>query len=431
MRVYAPQTSQNAGPARRASALLAALCACALVCAALAAPTPARAAWYDDALASALGFLGLGDSSGSSASQAQSSSESVWPDATASTQDQASGEQASAADTSDSSSASAAPADGTVREEVVAQIEERIRAAVIACQTTPVDIEDLNASEEEYLQAWEQAEVGYEAQMMHWQGGSHVSVMGTNRHVKSFTLTYQVDDDTLPTYTQQLNDLVQQIAAQVDPSESNYAKAVFAHDWLVNNVTYDSAHDQGEAGNGFWHTPLSALRDHSAVCSGYAAAYELLLEAMGIECRVIRSHAMNHDWNAVLLDGSWYYVDVTWDDADSDAPAGRLYFMVSTASISRDHYDWTNAVDAPADLYLPDARRCDPNETSLADAFLQAAYDGYTGMVDVFSYGISSDDFSALTSSLDEQGYFWGMSQFQWWWKSNDEGVVTFFRLGF
>ncbi len=267
--------------------------------------------------------------------------------------------------------------------------------------------------------------------MMHWLGGSHISKRDARSTMVSFTVTYQVDDATLPTYTQQLNDLVQQIASQIDPSESNYAKAVFAHDWLVNNVTYDTAHGEGESVPGYWHTPLSALRDHTAVCSGYAAAYTLLLQAMGIESKICKSEAMCHDWNAVLLDGSWYYTDVTWDDADSDAPCGRLYFMVGTASLSRDHYDWDHAVDAPADLYLPDARRCDPNETTLADAFIQAAYDGYTGMVDVYSYRISSDDFSALTSSLDEQGYFWGVPQFQWWWKANEEGVVTFFRLAF
>ncbi len=428
----APHTHRDVTSARRTQALLAALCSAALLCCALAAPAPAQAAWYDDALASTLDFLGLGDLLGTDASDAAADSdEPASPSQAQATASEGAPTSESAQGQQDTPSNESAPADGTVRPEVVAQIEERIRAAVIACQTDPVDISDLNASEDEFAQAWDHAEDGYEAQMMHWQGGSHTSYMGVNRHVKSFTITYQVDDDTLPTYNQQLTDLVQQIASQIDPAESNYAKAVFAHDWLVNNVTFDTAHGQDESGFGFWHTPLSALRDHTAVCSGYAAAYELLLEAMGIECRVVRSVDMSHDWNAVLLDGSWYYVDVTWDDADSDAPAGRLYFMVSTASISRDHYNWTNAVDAPADLYLPDARRCDPNETTLADAFLQAAYDGYTGMVDVYSYRISSDDFSALTASLDEEGYFWGMSQFQWWWKSNEEGIVTFFRLGF
>ena len=56
------------------------------------------------------------------------------------------------------------------------------------------------------------------------------------------------------------------------------------------------------------------------MCAGYAKAYQLILNRMGIECGYITGNAVNdmvsgpHAWNYVRLDGNYYQVDVTWDD---------------------------------------------------------------------------------------------------------------------
>ena len=81
-----------------------------------------------------------------------------------------------------------------------------------------------------------------------------------------------------------------------------------------------------------------------AVCQGYALAYKLLCDRVGIECYMVTSDSMNHAWNIVWLDGSWYHVDATWDDPSWDMP-GRVdhtYLFRSDDDFRNrlEHYGW-------------------------------------------------------------------------------------------
>ena len=107
---------------------------------------------------------------------------------------------------------------------------------------------------------------------------------------------------------------------------SDYEKALFVHDYLVEHTTYDL---QGSRRDGYQlcHTAYGALVGHSAVCMGYAAAYQYLLRELGVHCMyasgTVKESARSslslqsdggHAWNCVELDGEYYWVDVTWDD---------------------------------------------------------------------------------------------------------------------
>lgn len=58
------------------------------------------------------------------------------------------------------------------------------------------------------------------------------------------------------------------------------------------------------------------------VCEGYARAFKVLCDRLGIPCVLTEGYAKNtvdevagsHMWNYVQIDGSWYAVDVTWND---------------------------------------------------------------------------------------------------------------------
>lgn len=63
---------------------------------------------------------------------------------------------------------------------------------------------------------------------------------------------------------------------------------------------------------------VSRQPSSDAVCQGYAAAYSALLNAVGIPNYVVSGSVPNgsHAWNAVQLNGQWYYIDPTWNDMD-------------------------------------------------------------------------------------------------------------------
>lgn len=88
---------------------------------------------------------------------------------------------------------------------------------------------------------------------------------------------------------------------------SDYDKILAAHEYLRSHVNYV------EGNSYLLHTTYGALVNKEAVCEGYAKAYKTLLNAMDIPCEVVINE--DHAWNEVYLDGNWYVVDVTNDDA--------------------------------------------------------------------------------------------------------------------
>ena len=98
---------------------------------------------------------------------------------------------------------------------------------------------------------------------------------------------------------------------------STYDKILQVHNYLIDNVVYDSSNSDLEMS----HTLYGALINKTAVCDGYAKAFKYILDNIGISCVEVCGIAQNsagatesHAWNDVLLEGRWYAIDVTWDD---------------------------------------------------------------------------------------------------------------------
>ena len=95
---------------------------------------------------------------------------------------------------------------------------------------------------------------------------------------------------------------------------SDYEVVKTLHDYLVTHCDYDYRVDIGNMPF-ISHQAEGALLKGTAVCSGYAKAYEAMLDAAGIPNETITGFAGGyHAWNLVQLDGHWYHVDTTWDD---------------------------------------------------------------------------------------------------------------------
>lgn len=134
----------------------------------------------------------------------------------------------------------------------------------------------------------------------------------------------------------ELDSKVKEVIGSLDlDGKSDYEKLVAIHDWLCDNVEYDSGDDSD-----LRRTAYDAIVNGTAVCQGYSnALYRLLLEA-GVDNRIIFGEGvedsgarMAHTWNIVGLYGKYYYVDVTWDDTTGS----RDYFLRPAGDFTDSH----------------------------------------------------------------------------------------------
>lgn len=130
-------------------------------------------------------------------------------------------------------------------------------------------------------------------------------------------------------------------------SENNPYKLTKAfHDAIIDNISYALKSDGETAENAHWaHSIVGVFDNKSAVCEGYAKAFQLLLNAKNVQNIYVvgDSQGVGHAWNLVnLVNGdeadAWYWYDLTWDDQPRH-PQGKIYdyFCKTDKVFSRDH----------------------------------------------------------------------------------------------
>ena len=128
-----------------------------------------------------------------------------------------------------------------------------------------------------------------------------------------------VSDNKYPSVDSIVKSAVAECNSKTDGSE--YAKALWLHDWLLDQLEYDKTLK--------WSSAESALTRKLGTCQAYESAYAKLLTAAGIENSETRDTDDGHTWNAMKLDGQWYQTDCTWDDSSNNwysFDQRRLYF---------------------------------------------------------------------------------------------------------
>ena len=150
------------------------------------------------------------------------------------------------------------------------------------------------------------------------------------------TNTYiQVSSPNYPS----VNSIVQNAVTRCnsETNGSDYSKALWLHDWLLEQLDYDNSLK--------WSSAESALTRSSGTCQAYERAYAKLLSAAGIENAETRDTYDGHTWNAMKLDGKWYQVDCTWDDSSENYynfNRTHLYFALSDELMAIAHQGHNN-----------------------------------------------------------------------------------------
>ncbi len=116
-------------------------------------------------------------------------------------------------------------------------------------------------------------------------------------------------------------DYLEALYALAEDDWSDFETVLFYHDFLAANYEYDTDYSIYDA-YGF-------LKNQKGVCQAYTLTYTALMNHFEIPCTYVSSENMNHIWNAVYVDGSWYHLDVTHDDPvyDREGQVKHTYFL--------------------------------------------------------------------------------------------------------
>lgn len=151
----------------------------------------------------------------------------------------------------------------------------------------------------------------------------------------TFEIKYLFDEESIHGYSDRLKSCLNEALAQC-PGGSDYDKALWAYEWIINNSDYD-INTTGPLETGAY----GILCYHKSTCNGYSKAYQMLLQNLGIPCTIVSGKANNgtaHGWNVITIESQSYHVDVTWGDPTNPNDKKILsheYFCLSDDEIKK------------------------------------------------------------------------------------------------
>ncbi|MCI9597276.1 MAG: leucine-rich repeat protein [Firmicutes bacterium] len=251
------------------------------------------------------------------------------------------------------------------------------------------------------------------------------SYAGDNVYNLTFTLT-----DTPANVSKMLAAYDTEVNAIVKSMDTNWSaleKALYANDYLAVHCAYDSGLTK--------HSAYDAFVNKTAVCQGYALAFLELMDQANVNCELVTSQSLNHAWNLVNVNGSWYHVDTTWNDPLTDrlGRARHKYLLKSTNSFKSETGDPSHA----ADDYVYTGRQNDSTASDTSyDAYFWNSIDNPFGYSDGYWYGNNAGTItqyqgsaSGLTESkevkkLIEKWNVWNNDS--GYWQSNYSGFSLY-----
>ncbi|MBE6604567.1 MAG: hypothetical protein E7639_02535 [Ruminococcaceae bacterium] len=207
-----------------------------------------------------------------------------------------------------------APVDATLR--------QALYDGLIARQAT-IDLSGLSPSKAD-VSATMAAIIYSSPELFYLQSGYSLST--TEGGVQSVSPTYTCTDSELIEQRAAYEAALDEIVAGAPVTGSDFDKLLYLHDYFIENYTYDYTYTIRDA--------YTFFIEKTGVCQAYMLGLIAAARELGIESKPVTSDVMTHAWNLVLLDGSWYHVDLTWDDSSSLPTAtSYTYFLQSDAGL--------------------------------------------------------------------------------------------------
>lgn len=155
----------------------------------------------------------------------------------------------------------------------------------------------------------------------------------------SFSVEYAYTPEEVADYQANMQPVIDEYLERLAECDSDYEKTEVLYRRLIREVAYDMSAENNQ-------NILSVFLGKRTVCQGYACATQYLLQQAGIPCVIVTGTAQGqaHAWNMALIDGDYYYLDVTWGNADflgeSGSAAGSVnygYLNITTDELLINH----------------------------------------------------------------------------------------------
>ena len=185
--------------------------------------------------------------------------------------------------------------------------------------------------------------------LYHAGTGIRYNVNETTGYVDYVQPIYTETDKTVISETiKKIEVAAEEILLLINDDMTDFEKVMTVHNYMVLEYEYDHTYSNYD---------ITIMLTKTGVCQAYSYAFKHLMNVLNIPCLFVPSETMDHGWNLVNLDGSWYHIDLTWDDLsdDSFAQVASTFALLSDAkiqSLASPHYAYdTKGVKADSDLY--------------------------------------------------------------------------------
>ena len=259
-------------------------------------------------------------------------------------------------------------------------VDETLEQLLISSYTdgSPVNIADYQLDEDALSDVFDSL---YRAGKLPWYTANHFSYIQTENQDHISFFSPEVLDASVYNRVLYEQAVAEVLDATIFEGMTPVQMALSVHDYLIAHCAYDETLER--------NTGYDLLVNGSTVCAGYAFAYMDLMNRLGIPCLYVSSEEMEHAWNLINIDGSWYHVNLTWDDPtpNTDGTVLHTYFLLTDEEMLSEgedgHYGWETDFTCTdtrfADAFWKDSQNqiCYTNSTT---CYLRTDED-YTGSI--------------------------------------------------
>lgn len=165
---------------------------------------------------------------------------------------------------------------------------------------------------------------------------------------------YTFSESQIKEMQQELDLCTNAILSKITADMSQFQKVAIIHDELILNCEYSNIADSQYTRTSIYDCIVNGYSN----CQGYTSSISYLLKQAGIKSEIVESQQMNHVWNLVEIDGSYYHLDATFDDSipDKYGFVSHKYFLLSDSMIKTSesiavHYGYETSNQANSTLF--------------------------------------------------------------------------------